>query len=77
MQTLKKIQINPRNLLRNEELRTLRGGQSVDCALYFGGDFIDVRTFLCYGSQNECDELCASAYSDTHPDAWCFCNIGY
>lgn len=76
MKILSRMNINPENLLKDEELKILRGGQQVDCAVYLDGDPPFITQFLCYGTASECDELCASAYY-THENAWCFCNMGY
>ena len=76
MKKIGKLQINPEKLMKNEELKTIRGGEQVQCAVYFGDDYQGLYPFLCYGSQSECDALCASAFT-SHPDAWCFCNYGY
>jgi hypothetical protein len=76
MKKLGKLNINVEKLIKNEDLQKLRGGQQVDCAVYYEGDYQFVRQFLCYSSQEQCDQLCASAYNN-HEGAWCFCNIGY
>ncbi len=76
MKKLGKMHIKPGYLLKDEELKTLRGGEQVQCAVYFDGQYQGLYTFLCYGSQSECDALCASAWSH-HTNPWCLCNYGY
>jgi hypothetical protein len=76
MKILGQMNIKPGNLLKDEELKTFRGGQQVECAVYFDGHYQGLYPFLCYGSQSECDALCASAWSG-HTNPWCFCNYGY
>jgi hypothetical protein len=76
MKKLGKLNINVEKLIKSEDLQKLRGGQQVDCAIYYDGHYQGVRQFLCYDSQEQCDQLCASAYSN-HQNPWCFCNIGY
>lgn len=76
MKKLNKLQINPEKAIKNEELKTLRGGQQVQCAVYFDDHYQGLYDFLCFGSQSECDALCASAWT-SHTNPWCFCNYGY
>jgi len=77
MKKLSKLQINPENLIKDEELQKLRGGALVQCAVHYDGGFKFYADALCYGSQDECDETCERSYRDSHPDVWCFCNYGY
>jgi hypothetical protein len=76
MKKLNKLQINLNKLIDDEQLKSIRGGELVDCALYYDGTFQRMTQYLCYGTQAECDASCANAFY-THPDAWCFCNYGY
>ena len=77
MKRLTKLQINPEKVIKDDELHKLRGGTMVDCAVYYDGGYQYMMPFLCYGTQAECDESCADSISQSHPDAWCFCNYGY
>lgn len=70
------MKIKPGNLLKDEELKTLRGGQQVLCAVYYDDHYQGVWDFLCWDSQSECDASCASAFQN-HTNPSCFCNYGY
>ena len=78
MKKLGRMNINSGNLLKDEELKTLRGGQLVQCAVYYdgeNGEYQGLHDFLCYDSQSDCDTKCEMAYADQN--AFCFCNYGY
>ena len=77
MKKLNRLNIKVGNQLKDEELKKLRGGTEVMCALYFGEHYQGLYPYLCNGSQSDCDEDCASGFLGDHPDAWCICNYGY
>jgi len=81
MKKLSKLQINPENLIKGEELQKLRGGWQDQCAVFSNGEYQGNRDWYCYGEncayQWYVDQSCAAYYSQYYENCTCFCNIGY
>lgn len=65
MKKLKKLEINPKKLMKNEELISLKGGTNCAC-LYQNGEWCMTGTA---SSGDECHEMCLAAGCD---GSWCY-----
>ncbi len=57
MKKLKKLQINPERLIKNEELISLKGGTNCACK-YFSGEWCMTGTA---SDSDECYDMCVAA----------------
>ena len=76
MKKLSKLQINPENLIKDEELKELRGGWVGLCAVHSGGS-VEMKDWYCWGEMCSynwyVDQSCATYYGADY----CVCNTGY
>lgn len=75
MKALNKLNINPDNLLKNDDLKSLKGGHTCDyyCWVYIKG----CATWggpACADSAGEATSECTRIYSEQNPDDYTFCN---
>ena len=66
MKKLKKLEINPERILRNDELRKLHGGWTGNCEIFSGSEDCPYYNgpasgSTCEDAQRLCIELCGQA----------------
>ncbi len=79
MKKLKKLQINPERLIKNEELISLRGGYGTWCCTVNCPSYYYERNFTfsstCPGWDNWCaDNECEAFFELVYPDCDCGCS---
>ena len=70
MKNLGKLQINPKKVMKNEELITLRGGDygRIDCCYCFNDSQV-LGVMLGVG-EGECSPICNDAWKSSYPDVF-------
>lgn len=70
MKTLGKLKINSEKVLNVDELKNLKGGETM-CYVFYNGEL--VNDFPCQGSTDDCNEACDIVVEDPNPGYQCFC----